>query len=122
MNLGQKIDKLFELREEKYKQKEKVSEIQKEFDQIQAEVISRMENEDLEKAAGDKATATLGTGFYPSVEDIEKFVRWITRNKKFEFIQKRVSKGAAQEMLDSTNKLPPGVKSYNEAKLNLRRK
>ena len=121
MNLGQKIDTLFSLREEKLKQNQKVKDIQKEFDGLEKEVISHMQAEDVKAAKGAKASVSVTMGFYPSVYDLEAFANWVVENKKYEMMQKRVSSGAAKEMLDSVNKLPPGVESHTEPKLNLRR-
>jgi len=121
MTLGEKIDKLFELREKKLKAKEIVSDIQKDFDIIQIDIISHMQAEDVKAVKGIKASASISIGFYPGVEDLELFANWVVKNGKYEMMQKRVSSAAIKEMLDSTNKLPPGVKSYTEPKLNLRR-
>ena len=121
MTLGEKIDKLFEIREAKLKAAELVTNIGNEFDAVQKDIIAHMKTEDVRAAKGLKATASVGLKFVSSVEDIEKFVKWIVKNEKFYFIQKRTSSGAVKEMYESTNKLPPGTTSYTEPKLNLRR-
>jgi hypothetical protein len=121
MNLGQKIDKLFNLREEKLKQNEIVKTIQRQFDDLQDDIILNLQGEDIKKATGEKASASVSMGFYPTVNDLEIFATWCVKNKKYEMMQRRLSSAAVKEMYDETNKLPPGTEAYTKAKLNLRR-
>lgn len=121
MTLGEKIDKLFLLREQKLKYNDVIKEIQKEFDGLQEDIILNLQGEDIKKATGEKASASVSMGFYPTVNDLEKFVDWVFKNKKYEMMQRRLSSVAVKEMYDETNKLPPGTEAHTKAKLNLRR-
>ena len=121
MNLGQKIDTLFLLREEKLKQNEIVKSIQREFDSLEEDIILNLQAEDVKAAKGNNASASVKMGFYPTVNDLEMFANWVVKNKKYEMMQRRLSSAAVKEMYDSTNKLPPGTEAHTKAKLNLRR-
>ena len=121
MNLGEKIDKLLALRDSKAELNEQIKKINELFKTMQIEVITHMEKEDVRAAKGVMASASITIGFYPGVKDLEAFAKWVVKNNKYEMMQKRVAPAAIKEMYDSTNKLPPGVESHTEPKLNLRR-
>lgn len=121
MTLGEKIDKLFELREKRDMINTMLKDVNKELDLRKNDIIAEMEFEDCKSFKAEKAIASITLGFYPSIEDLETFAIWVVKNNKFEMMTRSCSKAAIKEMLDKTNKLPPGVVTHTEPKLNLRR-
>jgi len=119
--IGQMIDRLFELREKKRNLKEKEKEIQKEFEQVQSELLEIMQLEGLSLARGEKATASVKVRVLAHPVNFEEFVKWAVQKKRFDMLFKRVNSAPVAEMLEKENKLPPGVETYTEAVLNLRK-
>ena len=119
--IGQMIDRLFELREKKRNLKEKEKEIQKEFEQVQSELLEIMQLEGLSLARGEKATASVKVRVLAHPVNFEEFVKWAAKEKRFDMLYKRVNSAPVAEMLEKENKLPPGVETYTEAILNLRK-
>jgi len=122
LSIGKKIDALFDLREQKTKANEMVKDINKEFTDLQSEILNEMQAIDAKSVKGERATASVTIGFYPNIEDGETFFNWAVKNKRYEFLRKQINAAPAKEMLDQENKLPPGVSSHTEPKLNLRRR
>lgn len=120
--IGSEIDRLFLLREQKRQLQEQITEINKEYEGIEAELISIMELEQLEKASGTHATATIKIDSYPSVDDLELFTRFVVENERWDMLRKQANAGPIREMLEQQNMLPPGISVYEKAKCLLRKK
>ena len=121
ISLGDMIDELFNLREQKTKANEAVKEIDKQFRELQMQIIDEMQLQDCKSFRATKATASVTIGFYPAIENAEQFFNWAVKTKRYDFLRRQVNSAPAKEMLDQENKLPPGVTSHTEPKLNLRR-
>ena len=117
--LGNIIDALWEKREAKRAAEAKVTAIQSELDELEAEVIERLDAEGLDKANGKNAAVSTSTNIIAQVEDWEVFWAYIIKNKYTQMLQKRVSDPAYRELLEM-GKNVPGVKPFSKRRLNLR--
>lgn len=122
MSLGVTIDRLKILRDMKAEINKKFTEIQEEFDLLSETLIYNMKLQDLEKASGEKATASIKTVAYPRIEKWETFLSWAVKNKRYDMIQRRVNEAPFREMLEIKNQVPPGLNQFNKTKLSLRTK
>jgi len=122
MNMGEKIDQLFDLRARKKELQTKLKDLNKEIQSLEYEIIENMEDTGLDKVSTDSGTVSMKVELYPSVDDQEAFIEWCYENGRPDMIQKRVSSRAFREYFEETGEFPEGVKAYDRKKLNIRRK
>lgn len=120
--LEQLGDKLFDLREGIRDLDAQKSKLQKEFDEIEYNMIQKMQDAGLSNAGISRCTFTLKSEMYPQVKDIDAFVKWAADNDKAEMLQKRVSAAVFREYFESTNEMPDGVDTYDKLTLGMRRR
>lgn len=117
--LGQRIDALAKIRDEKRALEEKLKAVEDRYKTAEGELIEALTGEGMEKATGRTATVSLSTSVSANVEDWDKFFAYIKRNNAFYLLQRRVTDTAYREILDS-GKSVPGVTPFNKTRLNLR--
>lgn len=122
MNLGEKIDKLYELRGQKAEIQAQLKEVQADIDKLEWEIIENMQSVGIDKTATNKATVSVKAEMYPQVKDMNAFVEWCAKTGRAEMIQKRVSSGVFKEYFEQTGEYPDGVDTYNRIKLSFRKK
>ena len=119
--LGKMIDKLFTMRSARNALQHKVDDITSQLELQKDEIIKMMKDQNLDKASGKMASAFLEVAIRPSVDNKDLFLKWVFKNKKFEFIASKVNTAAVKEMLDQKNKVPPGVTVFSQEMINLRK-
>lgn len=100
MTLGQQIDKLQVLREERRVLAEKDKELSKAYNELEAEVLTRLKDEGMDKATGKKATASVSANVVANVQDWDAFHAFIKKNNFFHLLHRRVSDPAFREILE----------------------
>lgn len=120
--IGQKIDLYYDVRERKRELNQEIKKLEEMLAALKDELISIMELEGLQKASGEKATASLVARAYPAVEDWETFLAWAVKNERYDMVQRRVNEAPFREFLELQNLTPPGLNTYIETRLNLRRR
>lgn len=121
MNLGEKIEQLYNLRAAKDQLNAKLSDINKDIDSLEFEIITSMEDAGIEKTTTPFGTATRKVDLYPQIKDKRAFVQWMADNDKAEMIQSRVSKAVFDEYFTQEGAYPDGVDTYNKQTLSFRR-
>lgn len=116
---GALIDQLWAAREEKRKIEATLKETEEAIKDIEEQVMERLGSEGLEKATGSKATVSVTTSVVADVQDWDKLWPYITKNKFWHLVQRRVSDPSYRELLDMGKKVP-GVQPFTKRKLNLR--
>lgn len=102
-------------------QKSQETELQKLKDrelEIENHIIDNFEAQEIEKAGGSVATATVSNAPYPTLKDATAFFKYIQKTGEFDLIEKRVSKSAFRERLDA-KKVIPGVEVFWKKSLSL---
>lgn len=124
--LASLIDMAFQQREERKALDKQVKEMNAVFECIEFGIIQRME----EQSDADNPLTTAG-GLLASASVVEEDVQsvdpdkwpelyeWIATNQAAYILQKRLSSGAVQELLNEGTELP-GVSTLTRKKLNLR--
>ena len=117
--VGAKIDSLHALREEKRLLEEQVKAKAQEIDLAENELIEQMDQQNITKSTGSKATVSITTAVKPSVEDWDAFYAFIGKNKYYHLLERRPSVTGCRELFDTKGKIP-GVVPFTQRKLNIR--
>ena len=117
--VGAKIDSLHALREEKRLLEEQVKAKAQEIDLAENELIEQMDQQNITKSTGSKATVSISTSVKPSVEDWDAFYAYIHKNKYYHLLERRPSVTGCRELFDTKGKIP-GVVPFTQRKLNIR--
>ncbi len=117
--VGAKIDALHALREDKRQLEELLKAKAQEIDLMENELIELMDQQNISKSTGTKATVSITTSTKPSVEDWDAFYAYIHKNKYYHLLERRPSVTGCRELFDTKGKIP-GVVPYTQRKLNIR--
>lgn len=117
--VGAKIDALHALREDKRQLEELLKAKAQEIDLMENELIELMDQQNISKSTGTKATVSITTSTKPSVEDWDAFYAYIHRNKYYHLLERRPSVTGCRELFDTKGKIP-GVVPFTQRKLNIR--
>lgn len=117
--VGAKIDSLHALREEKRLLEEQVKAKAQEINLAENELIEQMDQQNITKSTGSKATVSITTSVKPSVEDWDAFYAFIGKNKYYHLLERRPSVTGCRELFDTKGKIP-GVVPFTQRKLNIR--
>ena len=117
--VGAKIDALHALREEKRQLEELLKAKAQEIDLMENELIELMDQQNISKSTGTKATVSITTSTKPSVEDWDAFYAYIHKNKYYHLLERRPSVTGCRELFDTKGKIP-GVVPFTQRKLNIR--
>ena len=117
--VGAKIDALHALREEKRQLEELLKAKAREIDLAENDLIEQMDQQNITKSTGSKATVSISTSVKPSVEDWDAFYAYIHKNKYYHLLERRPSVTGCRELFDTKGKIP-GVVPFTQRKLNIR--
>lgn len=117
--VGAKIDALHALREDKRQLEELLKAKAQEIDLVENELIELMDQQNISKSTGTKATVSITTSTKPSVEDWDAFYAYIHKNKYYHLLERRPSVTGCRELFDTKGKIP-GVVPFTQRKLNIR--
>ena len=104
--LGACADLMYELKDEKRIAKKAVEAIETKEKALKAHVIETLPKSKAFGISGKVGCVTVITKEIPQVEDWSKFYKYVSKNKAFDLMQKRLSTGAIQERLDDGKKIP----------------
>ena len=117
--VGAKIDALHALREEKRQLEELLKAKAQEIDLVENDLIEQMDQQNISKSTGTKATVSITTSTKPSVEDWDVFYAYIHKNKYYHLLERRPSVTGCRELFDHKGAIP-GVVPFTQRKLNIR--
>ena len=117
--VGAKIDALHALREEKRQLEELLKAKAQEIDLVENDLIEQMDQQNISKSTGSKATVSITTSVKPSVEDWDAFYAFIHKNKYYHLLERRPSVTGCRELFDHKGAIP-GVVPFTQRKLNIR--
>ena len=116
---GVKIDALHALREEKRQLEELLKAKAQEISLAENDLIEQMDQQNITKSTGSKATVSISTSVKPSVEDWDVFYAYIHKNKYYHLLERRPSVTGCRELFDHKGAIP-GVVPFTQRKLNIR--
>lgn len=117
--VGVKIDALHALREEKRQLEELLKAKAQEISLAENDLIEQMDQQNITKSTGSKATVSISTSVKPSVEDWDAFYAYIHKNKYYHLLERRPSVTGCRELFDHKGAIP-GVVPFTQRKLNIR--
>lgn len=120
-SIGEQIDTLYQLREEKRGLKAREKELNAEIEERkQVLIVSLDANGGLTGARGKHATAGIQESVVPNLEDWLVFTSFIRRFNKFELLEKRVSAPAFRELAaQRRDKTVPGLVPFTKRDISL---
>lgn len=117
--IGDKIDALYALREEKRQLEELLKEKANEIALVENDLIEQMDAQNITKSTGSKATVSISTSVKPSVENWDAFYAYIHKNKYYHLLERRPSVTGCRELFDTKGSIP-GVVPFTQRKLSIR--
>ena len=100
MTLGQQIDKLVAIREEQRALAEKEKALNQQYSELETTILTRLQDEGMNKATGKKATASVRCNVVANVKDWDSFHAFIKKTGFFHLLHRRVSDAAFRELLE----------------------
>lgn len=119
--IGELIDRMYALRDERRDIAAKDKELKDEYDQLEQALIARMGEMDTDKASSPLATASIKSETMAGVKDWDAFYRWISTTQSFHMLERRPSNGAFREMHAAGEEVP-GVEAFTKVSINLRKR
>lgn len=119
LTVGQKIDKMFDLREKKRALEAQVKELEGQLTDLESQLMEDMAAQGVDKMSGTKASVSITTSTVANVEDWNEFLTYVYKMKYGHLLQRRVSDPAYRELLEQGKKVP-GVSPFTKERLNLR--
>lgn len=119
--IGDKIDLLHSMREEKRCFEESIKLINEKVEALELELITQMDAQGIVASGGKTATVSITKSVKPSIDDWESFYKYIKKTGFFHLLERRPSVTGCRELLETKGKIP-GVVPFTQRKLNLRNK
>lgn len=118
LTVGQAIDLLWSLEQEKKATNEEVKRIEGLIEEAKEKVYEVMDAQDLKQSKGAKASASLGSTTTYNIEDFDALAKFVKKTGYFHLFQRRVSVDAARELFESKGGVP-GLAPFTKRKINL---
>lgn len=120
LNLGQKIDLIYNLREKRKKLEETIKNLRATEEAVSSDVIESMRAEGVRASKGEYASFSYKEETYPIVESWPEFYKYIVESGDFDLLQRRIGSTAWKERLEDGIGIP-GVGSYTKDVVYLRK-
>ena len=117
MTFGEAADRLYEVRQARYKAQKEVDRLQEEETRLKDWIIASMPK-DTTGVQGTKARVAVITRQVPQVKDWERFYKYVSRTRAWEMLQRRVASKAIMERWEAGKKVP-GVESFTVVDVSL---
>ncbi len=106
MNIGQSIDALFNLREQKRELNQQIKEIDETYSQIESKLIATLQEQEMATGKSKLASATISTSIVPNVGDWEAFYKFIVDSNQPFLLEQRTSVTAYRDLLQAGEEVP----------------
>lgn len=117
--IGTLIDGIWALREEKRDLEAKVKTIEGEIAAKEEALLARLDKENTDKAAGRKASVSVGTSQQFNIQDFDALAAYVKKTGYFHLFQRRITVDAARELFEKHGQVP-GLEPFTKRKLNVR--
>lgn len=101
--------------------KTKVATIKESMEKIEAWIKEQADAQGVTSFKTNHGTAFLTTVDYANVADWDAVLNYIRTNEAYDMLEKRVSKTAVREYIDSTKAVPPGINYGTKLEVNIRK-
>lgn len=96
-------------------------ELREQMDAREAWLLDALNTIGADSVKGTAGTAYITTQVRSSCADWHLFHEWIGRNGRFDLLEKRVSQKPIRDMLENGDELPPGISTFTERVVTVRR-
>lgn len=117
--IGELIDRLWSIREDKRALDARVKILEQEYDEVEERIKHALDGEKLEQGRGSRATASIILSEVPQIEDWDDFLAWVNRTKNFQLFERRIKADAWREVKEKTGRVPRGTVPFQKRKLSL---
>lgn len=114
--LGAAADMLYSTRERRLELSKQVDELSRQETLIKEYVINTLPKSNAKGVSGKFAHVKVDTKDVPQVKDWDKVYAYITKNKRFDLLQRRLNDKAVQDLLDDKKKIP-GIETFTAVKV-----
>lgn len=104
-NLAVAVDLLYTTRQTRLEIQKQVEALQARETQLREHLISTLPKSDATGIAGKVARATIVTKTEPTVEDWDEFYKWLSKNRAWDCIQRRISAPAIRARWEAHKKV-----------------
>ena len=118
LKIGTKLDRLYKLNLKKSEAEEAVKKINAKITEAEDDILDTIKKEDLEGAEGKLARCSINRSVVGNITDWIAFCKYMSRNKRWDMVQKRIALKAYRDTLESGKKVP-GVEKYTKVSLSL---
>lgn len=106
MKIGDKIDALHTLKDQKREMEKALKEFEEEIGRLEADVLQTLEEEGLAGGAGKEVTATIVESVKPNVEEWDEFYKYISENDYWHLLDRRPSVLGCRELFEMGQRIP----------------
>ena len=121
MNIGSCIARMYEIKKEKADLNKVIKELDEELNSIEAELIEKIQEQDVCSLSSSVATVTLSKSTYGQIEDFEAFEDYVIKTNSLFLLQRRLSTTAYADLKQAGEEVP-GIKDFTKLTLSLRKK
>ena len=115
------VQRAVEVREERRKIGARDKELIAEWRSLEMELITRLDEQGMEKASTGAGTASINETVLPNVVDWDEFYKYMLEEDSLHLLQRRPAAAAFRELIDSGFTIP-GVEPYTQRSIGLRKK
>lgn len=119
-SLGDMIEALAELRDRKRDLSEQFKEIDRQYRELEARILDRLDQENAQFSGSSRHRATVSEVTVPSVTDWDAFYEYVKNNDALYLFEKRVASAPWRELVESGEQVP-GTEPYTRRSISLRK-
>lgn len=119
MSIGEQIDVLYDLREQKRELNKQIAQIDLQYESIEHDILRELGAMGIETAKSTKASATVSKKIVPNVQDWDAFYKYILSTEQPFLLERRPSVTAFRDLHNAGEEIP-GVTAFEQTSLSLR--
>ena len=120
ISLGDMINQLYELREQKRAAKRELDRLNDEYRDLEQDIMAKLDEQGLDLGRGSVATVSISETVVPTVEDWDQVEQYILENEALYLYERRLTATAWRELMQSGETVP-GTKPFTKRALSLRK-
>jgi hypothetical protein len=118
MDIGTKIDSLYDMRAQRLEIEGQVKEMKKAESELKQEIINALQDQTLKGAKGDHATAAIKFTTVPQAVDWDAIYNYILETGRFTLLHRRLSSTLWEAIVNEEGDIP-GIESVTLADLSI---
>jgi hypothetical protein len=119
--LGKIVDELYAIKQERAKLAKQIKDLSARIVELDAEILAKMDEEDMETSAGKTATARRSELTVPVIEDFDLFEQYMIETGSLYLLERRPSAASYRELLAQGEEVP-GLRPFTQVKISLTKK